>query len=104
MFICERCAPVRAATMSGVAIGISIAEKEGWKMILRKDIAKQVSQLMLEYAARLDASVALVQSECSPDELAVYRLAVGTVMGDMLLEIMNPLYKMHPDLKPPQLN
>lgn len=28
-----------------------------------------------------------------------YRLAVAKVLGEMLLEVMNPLYAEHPDLK-----
>jgi hypothetical protein len=28
---------------------------------------------------------------------------VGKIMGEMLFEVMNPLYKKHPDLKPEEL-
>jgi hypothetical protein len=69
-------------------------------MITDELVAKQVGELMLEFGARLDASVALVRDNCSPEELKVYRRAAGKVMGEMLLEIMNPLYLQHPGLKP----
>ena len=72
-------------------------------MIEKKEIAAQISALMVEYGAKLDASVALVRDHCSENELKEYRRAIGKIMGDMLLEIMNPLYQRHPDLKPPQL-
>ena len=72
-------------------------------MIEKKEIAAQISALMLEYGAKLDASVALVRDHCSENELKEYRRAVGEVMGTMLLEIMNPLYRQHPELKPAQL-
>jgi hypothetical protein len=49
----------------------------------------------------LDKSVALVRDECSAEELKIYRRAVGKVLGEMLLEIMQPLYAKHPSLKPP---
>lgn len=72
-------------------------------MIEKREIATQISALMIEYGAKLDASVALVRDHCSENELKDYRRAIGKIMADMLLEIMNPLYLRHPDLKPPQL-
>jgi len=72
-------------------------------MIDSEEVAKEISKLMLEYGARLDASVALVKERCTDEELRAYRRAVGKVMGEMLLEIMNPLYARHPDLKPGEL-
>lgn len=69
-------------------------------MIENERIAKQISDLMLEYGARLDESVLLVKNSCSEAELKTYRRAVGEIMGNMLTEIMNPLYERHPTLKP----
>lgn len=69
-------------------------------MIENERIAKQISDLMLEYGARLDESVLLIRNNCSEDELKAYRRAVGDIMGTMLTEVMNPLYKRHPTLKP----
>jgi hypothetical protein len=69
-------------------------------MIENQKIAKQISDLMLEFGARLDGSVLLVKNGCSEEEPIIYRSAVGELMGNMLTEIMNPLYKCHPTLKP----
>ncbi len=73
-------------------------------MIQSKKVAAEISQLVLDYGAKLDASVALVKAQCSAEEFAAYRKAVGMVMGEVLFEIMNPLYEQHPDLKPAELN
>jgi hypothetical protein len=70
---------------------------------MKKEIAQQISSLMLEYAAKLNGSVELVMANASAEETQRYKRAVGTVMGEMLIEIMNPIYAEHPDLKPPQL-
>jgi hypothetical protein len=70
---------------------------------MKKDIAQQIIALMLEYGAKLDKSVELVAHHGSEDEARRYRRAVGAIMGEMLLEIMNPIYSQYPDLKPPQL-
>lgn len=72
-------------------------------MINNEEIAKQVSQLLLNCGSQLDESVAIVHDNCPPEELHVYRRAVGRIMGDILLEVLNPIYEKHPNLKPPGL-
>lgn len=72
-------------------------------MIANKDVAKEISNLMLDFGAKLDASVALVQQNCGPKELDTYKKVIARIMGEMLLEVMNPLYAKHPDLKPKEL-
>ena len=73
-------------------------------MIRDAALAGKISDLMLEYSARLDQSVADVADVSSIEELNQYRRGVGAVMGEMLLRIMNPLYRMHPDIKPKALD
>lgn len=51
----------------------------------------------------LNESVALAKERCTDAEFKAYRTVVGTLMGEMLLSVMNPLYKEHPDLKPKEL-
>jgi hypothetical protein len=70
-------------------------------LIENANVAKQISELMQDCSARLDSSVALVRDECGAEELQTYRRAVGKVMGEILLEVLNPLYAKHPALKPP---
>jgi hypothetical protein len=70
---------------------------------VKKGTAEAVSKLMLEYGAKLNDSVRIVMEKCSEEEFHTYRLAVGKVMGAMLIEIMNPIYREHPDLKPKML-
>jgi hypothetical protein len=70
---------------------------------MNKDVAGQINEMMLRFGAELDQSVELVQKECDETELVRYRRAVGKIMGEMLLEVMNPIYEAHPDLKPPEL-
>ena len=72
-------------------------------MIENQAIAKQISLLMLEIGAKLDASVIDAKPYLQNSEFLAYRRAVGRLMGIMLLEVMNPLYQQHPDLKPSQL-
>jgi len=70
-------------------------------MIDNEDTARQVSDLMVEFSHRLNASLVLVRDRGSRDEFHVYRDAVAKILTDMLLDVMNPLYARHPNLKPP---
>lgn len=70
---------------------------------MKKEVATEIVDLMVEFGDRLNQSVALVKDNCSEDELDSYRRAVGKIMGGMLLDVMNPIFDEHPDLKPDQL-
>jgi hypothetical protein len=69
-------------------------------MIKNKDVAEKISLLMLDVGSRIDESISMVKEQCSDIEFDMYRKAAGKVMGEMLISIMNPIYKEHPDLKP----
>ena len=71
---------------------------------MKHEIAEVVSALILEFGRKLDESVALVaDTEPDQNEVQRYKNSVGRILADMLLEIMNPLYAEHPELKPSQL-
>jgi hypothetical protein len=72
-------------------------------MISSPEVAARVNSLMLEIGAKLNASISDVGSSCPEEEFANYRRVVAQVMGTMLVDIMNPIYAVHPALKPSQL-
>jgi hypothetical protein len=43
----------------------------------------------------------MVQENCPGDEFFKYRRAVGSIMGEILLDLLRPLYSAHPTLRPP---
>jgi hypothetical protein len=69
-----------------------------------KDVAHDVNNLMLDMGRKLDASLAQVQKSCSAAEFEQYRKVVGQIMGEILIEVMNPILLKHPQLKPAELN
>ncbi len=73
-------------------------------MIQNKEVAREISSLMLDIGARLDQSVARVQQQCSAEEFEHYNKVVATIMAEMLLEVMHPLYTEHPEIKPKELH
>ena len=71
---------------------------------MRKDVAENINQLMIECGAKLDSSVRLVMDTSSVEEFEAYRTAIGQIMGTMLVDIMMPIYRQHPELKPAELD
>ena len=67
-------------------------------------VAKQISDLMLDYSRQLDRSIAMVQRECDDEDFKTYRLATAKVLAEIYLEVLMPLYREHPDLKPEGMN
>ncbi len=72
-------------------------------MLSNRATAARVSAMALEVGKRLDESVALVHQTASPEEFERYRSAIAGIMGNLLLEIMNPIYEQHPTLRPAEL-
>lgn len=62
-----------------------------------------MSDLMVSIGASLDQSLMSVQAAEPDGEFRRYRESVSKIMTTMLLEILNPLYVEHPDLKPKAL-
>jgi hypothetical protein len=69
-------------------------------MIENKKVAEEISALMFDVTARLNGSIAHVQDTCSDKEFKAYRLACAKILGEVLVDVLNPLYAAHPDLKP----
>ena len=68
-------------------------------MISNGELAKQISDLMLDVFCRLDESVTTVRQTCSPEEADAYSKAVGRIAGPNVM-LMEPIYERHPALKP----
>jgi hypothetical protein len=69
-------------------------------MISNASVAKQINELMLDLFRRIDESVATVKEQCPPEEAVAYQKAVGRVAGPIVMDVLEPLYKQNPSLKP----
>ena len=69
-------------------------------MLSNPDIAKQISDLMMDIFIRVDESVRMVREACGSDEAALYRKATAGVVGAVVMDVLTPLYEKHPSLKP----
>jgi len=86
-----------------VAADVRWHNKWSYRVVSNKAFAKEVVELLLEYSGRLDESVARAKKVCSEAEFLAYRSAVGEVMGQTWEELLIPIFAVHPELKPKDL-
>lgn len=72
-------------------------------MIHREALAKQIADMFLEMSRHIEQSVALVHGQCSEAEFMSYRHASAEVLASILDEFLNPIFREHPSLSPPDL-
>ena len=72
-------------------------------MISDRSTAEKVEKIMRDVGAQINASIQVVMEGDSASEFQNYRLAAGKVMAEIFLEVLTPIYSVHPDLTPPEL-
>jgi len=72
-------------------------------MIADANTAKYVSDLLLDINGQLNESIERVQEASTAEEFANYRRRVGTLINSIFEEVLEPIYRKHPNLKPPEL-
>jgi hypothetical protein len=70
---------------------------------MSREAAKKIVDLMIKHGAEQNALLAEIQPICSDDEFHKYKRMIGQSMGSLLLDVINPIVELHPDLKPSQL-
>lgn len=69
-------------------------------MIENPELAKQISDLMTDMFTRLSDSCDSVKKQCSEQEYKAYLKSTSRIAGAIVMDVMEPLYKAHPHLKP----
>lgn len=72
-------------------------------MISDRQLASAVSERLLQVNDLLNEMAILVQEHGAKNELRPFCLAIGKVSCELLLSVANPLYREHPELKPPEM-
>lgn len=67
-------------------------------MIQNKTIAAEISALMMEIGGQINQSLAALKGRLSAAEFERYQVACDMVLMDILMEIVNPIQDVHPDL------
>lgn len=69
-----------------------------------KETARKIIAFMGQCSETINESIILVQQQCSDSECKAYRKACGKVLGEILCEVLVPIFDEHPDLKRDALN
>jgi hypothetical protein len=70
-------------------------------MFRDKETASKISKIMLNVSELLDGSVSeLAVCKCLENEKEAYYRVVGQLMGIIGIDVLNQIYRMHPDIKP----
>ncbi|WP_027211099.1 hypothetical protein [Burkholderia sp. WSM2232] len=72
-------------------------------MIADHEAAAKMNAALLKAGGELNDVLAEIWSQLTDEEQQACQLMVGKILGEILLEGLNPLHAMHPDLKPEQL-
>jgi hypothetical protein len=65
-----------------------------------RDAAEKLSAMTLEAYFKLHDAAALVHARCSGEERKEYIIGLGRALGYLYADVLTPLYKEYPDLKP----
>ena len=70
---------------------------------MKRELAEQIVSKLHRATMEIDETIALVQKECSADELHEYRRAAGHAMGYLFTDIIRPIFQQYPDLMPEEM-
>jgi hypothetical protein len=70
-------------------------------MIRNEAIAKRALNLMNKGHSLLMDSLKLVQEECPDEEYKQFQSEMAQVLGRLFFAVMEPIYREHPSLAPP---
>lgn len=62
--------------------------------------ATELEALLRNVSADLDRSIRIVKHGESEEEFVRYRTLIGRIMGEIFVEVLQPIYSQFPDLTP----
>jgi hypothetical protein len=65
--------------------------------------ATEIVPQLLRIQSELNGTLALIRDRCPSEEFLRNRAAFATIMGDIYLEVLRPIFAEHPNLEPKEL-
>jgi hypothetical protein len=69
-----------------------------------KKEAEELSILLMQVSGKLDQSVRFVMDKDTQENFESYRSNAGKVMGELFLEMLQPLWDRYPELRPVEMD
>ena len=70
---------------------------------MERSIAEQALAALKAPSLKVNTTLALIQKECSEEEILTYRTGAEVAMGYLSNEVIEPMLREHPDLAPAEL-
>ncbi|WP_157959166.1 hypothetical protein [Marinomonas shanghaiensis] len=71
---------------------------------MNKTEAEELSILLMQVSGKLDQSVRFVMDKDTKENFESYRSSAGKVMGELFLEMLQPLWVRYPELRPKEMD
>ncbi len=69
-------------------------------LIANAEAAKRIVDETLSVTRLLDESLSRVRQSCPNEESKKYALAIGYVLAEVFERVLDPIWALHPNLKP----
>jgi hypothetical protein len=70
---------------------------------MERSIAEQVLAALKDASLTVTTTLALIEKECTEEEVVAYREAAETAMGYISRDLIEPILRQHPDLTPEEV-
>jgi hypothetical protein len=70
---------------------------------MQRNTAEKIISTFQDFMRQIDDSIRVVMNDSPDEDFVRYRRTAGKIMGEIFLEILQPLYGEHPHLIPDQL-
>lgn len=71
---------------------------------MNKKEAEELSVLLMQVSGKLNQSVRFVMDKDTKENFYLYRRNAGKVMGELYLELLQPIWEEFPELKPVEMD
>ena len=72
-------------------------------MFENPETAKYVVQVFLNINGQMEDAIRAFESKTSPEEYKAFMRGIGYVMYEVFYKIVDPIWKQHRSLRPPQM-
>jgi hypothetical protein len=68
-----------------------------------EEIAKHILQVFLSINGQMDDAMRFLEHKASPEEYNAFKRSIGHVIYEVFEQIVEPICKQHPSLRPPEM-
>jgi hypothetical protein len=68
-----------------------------------EETAKRILELFLSINGQMNDAIASVEHRTSPEEYKAFKRGVGHVIYEVFEQVVEPICKQHPSLRPPEM-